>query len=134
MLLGAKYGALSQLAYVLLGAAGAPVFAMFRGGPAVLAGPTGGYIAGYVIAAWVIGLITGRPGGKMLFLAAACAAGFVTYMVMGTCWFMVSTNTYLHEALMICVVPFLPGDALKIAVASGVAFRLRPALAAKIGG
>ncbi len=56
-ILGKKYGTLSMTVYVLLGAAGVPVFSGFRGGIGVLAGPTGGYIIGYIVAVLIIGLL-----------------------------------------------------------------------------
>ena len=55
--LGAKRGAISQAAYVLLGVIGLPVFASFSGGMGILLGPTGGYIVGYVAAAWLVGAL-----------------------------------------------------------------------------
>ena len=67
-LLGAKFGALSQLVYICLGAAGLPVFSKFSGGAAILAGPTGGYIIGYIVAAFFVGLITQKSvsfGGRL---------------------------------------------------------------------
>lgn len=56
-ILGKKYGTLSMAVYVLLGATGVPVFSGFRGGIGVLAGPTGGYIIGYIVAVLIIGLL-----------------------------------------------------------------------------
>ena len=56
--LGSKLGGLSQLVYVLLGAAGLPVFSEFSGGLQIIAGPTGGYIIGYIATAWIVGFIT----------------------------------------------------------------------------
>ena len=74
-LLGAKAGALSQLVYLLLGIVGLPVFSMFRGGPGVLLGPTGGYLAGYVLAAFLVGFITEQRGDSLPALALAMPAG-----------------------------------------------------------
>lgn len=127
-LLGAKWGAASQAVYVLLGAVGVPVFAMFKGGPGVLFGPTGGYIAGYILAAWLVGLLCERFGNKIYLLALAMLAGFFSYMAVGTCWYMFSMKTGLAAALMACVVPFLLGDALKMALAAALARVLRPVL------
>lgn len=59
-LLGAKWGALSITAYALLGVVGAPVFAGFSSGPAVLFGKTGGYILGYILCALLVGLLSDR--------------------------------------------------------------------------
>lgn len=127
-LLGAKFGAISQAVYIVLGAVGVPVFSMFKGGLGVLLGPTGGYIIGYLVAAWLVGLITEHFGNKIYVLALAMLAGFFAYMTIGTCWFMFSTKNGLLEALTVCVVPFLLGDALKIILATALARRLRPVL------
>ena len=127
-LLGAKLGAISQIVYVLLGLVGAPVFSGFRGGPQVLSGPTGGYIVGYVLAAFVVGLVVERSKHSVFTLTLALIAGFFAYMIPGTLWFMYSTRSALIAALMTCVVPFLIGDAIKIALATTIAYRLRPML------
>ncbi len=129
-LLGAKLGAVSQAVYVLLGAVGVPVFAMFKSGMGVLLGPTGGYLAGYILAAWLVGFLSRRYGNKIYVLAIAVFAGFLAYMTTGTCWYMISMKAGLIEALMACVVPFLFGDALKMVFAVAIAYRLRPVLSA----
>lgn len=131
-LLGAKLGGLSQVVYVLLGAVGVPVFSMFRGGPGVLLGPTGGYIAGYVLAAWLVGFISERYGNRLPILALAMLAGFFTYMTTGTFWYMFSTNSGFGEACMVCVVPFIPGDILKMVLAATLARSLKPVLQRKL--
>lgn len=132
--LGAKLGAVSQAVYVLAGAVGVPVFSMFRGGPGVLFGATGGYIAGYVLAAWIVGLITERCGNRVYILASAMLAGFLAYMTTGTCWFMFVTKSGLPQALAACVIPFLPGDALKMILAAVLVRRLRPVLQLRHAG
>ena len=116
-LLGAKYGFLSMTAYLLLGAAGLPVFSSFRGGLAVLAGPTGGYLAGYPAAAAVTGLLTQRSGSPAWRRAGAMVLGLAACYGLGTAWYCYSTGTPLLPALSACVFPFLPGDALKTASA-----------------
>lgn len=133
-LLGSKAGCISQIIYVLLGAAGAPVFSLFRGGPGVLVGPTGGYIVGYILAAWVVGFVTERSSNKTSFLALAMLAGFFAYMIPGTCWYMFSTHTGLAASLTACVLPFLPGDILKMAAATVLVKQLRPILCARRTG
>lgn len=131
-ILGPKLGALSQAAYVLLGIAGVPVFSLFRGGPGILMGPTGGYIAGYVLAAWLVGLLAERRKNKALQMALAMLPGFFVYMVTGIGWYMLSTKTGLWEALLVCAVPFLLGDFIKIILAALVSCRLRPILQNKL--
>lgn len=130
-LLGAKAGCASQIVYVLLGVCGLPVFSMFRAGPGVLIGPTGGYIAGYVLAAAATGAIAGRSKNRTGVLAFAMLAGFFAYMLTGTCWYMFSTKSGIMPALSACVFPFLPGEAVKMALAAILAKRLRPILRKK---
>lgn len=125
-LLGPVLGTVSQLAFLLLGLVGAPVFANFRGGPGVLAGPTGGYLIGYLVAALVTGLLA-RRGGFSRLCGAMCL-GLVLCYAFGTAWFLVLTGKTLAAALSVCVLPFLPGDALKIAAAAFLTVRLRPLL------
>lgn len=123
-LLGKKYGPLSLLIYVLVGAVGAPVFAGFQGGAGVLAGPTGGYIIGYIAAAFIIGLII-EKNSRWYISAVGMVCGLAACYLLGTAWFMFSTGTGLAPSLMMCVVPFLPGDGLKIAATTFLVTRLR---------
>lgn len=121
--LGARWGAAAQLAYLALGLCGVPVFSGFRGGVQVLAGPTGGYLIGYVAAALLVGVLAHKLHGKAV-LPFAMAAGLALCYAFGTAWFMASTGSGLMRALALCVVPYLIGDALKIAAATLVAPRL----------
>jgi biotin transport system substrate-specific component len=128
-ILGAKFGALSQVVYILLGAAGLPVFVGFRAGVGVLAGPTGGYIVGYIAAACIVGLLCGRLKGTgvraTIVLAASMIAGLCACYALGTVWFVYLTNTPFWASLGLCVFPFIPGDALKIIAAAFLCARLR---------
>jgi Uncharacterized conserved protein len=126
--LGARYGAISQSVYVLLGAAGLPVFAQFRGGFHVILGPTGGYIIGYVAAAWLVGFMTERLGCGVLQRILSMTAGMALCYLLGTVWFILLTKTGVWAALTMCVFPFLIGDAAKIAAAVVLAPRLRTVL------
>ena len=114
-MLGSKWGAFSMFIWAALGLCGVPVFHLFQSGIGTLAGPTGGYIIGYIPAAYVSGLgfRRGAPRFAWFFMfLAACI-----YFILGTLWFMFSTNTRLFEALTLCVFPFIPGDLLKIIAA-----------------
>ena len=113
--------------FLLMGAAGLPVFAGFRGGPAALFGPTGGYLLGYVCAAGLISALQGRagsPAGRI----AVLTLGLLACYIPGTLWLMLLTGRRAAEALPLAVWPFLPGDALKIIAAAIVGPRLREAL------
>lgn len=128
-LLGAKYGALSQFVYVLLGGIGLPVFHNFTGGFGILTGPTGGYLIGYILAALVVGfLIKGKPtqATKSLpRLVIGMAAGLAVCYALGTAWFIFLTGSGLLEAFLLCIAPFLVGDALKIFLAALLVQRLK---------
>ena len=128
-LLGMKRGGLSVLAYVLLGIVGIPVFAGFKAGPAVLFGKTGGYILGYILCALIVGFLSRRWGVSFAKLCAAMAIGVVVCYAFGTVWFMVLTGMNLMTSLTYCVIPFLPGDAVKIVLAALLTLRLRGPLA-----
>lgn len=127
-LLGAKWGALSMAAYALLGAAGVPVFSGFASGPAVLFGKTGGYILGYILCALLVGLLSRRLGFTMKGLCLSMLVGVAVCYAFGTIWFMVITGMNLVTSLTYCVIPFLPGDAVKIILAALLALRLQKPL------
>ena len=129
LLLGSKWAGLAQLVYLLLGLIGLPVFSGFGSGPAILFGRTGGYIIGYVLCA----LIDGHAYKKdlsypMLFLHLIL--GTLVCYTFGTIWFMFLTKMSLALSLSYCVLPFLPGDAIKIALALVLARRLQKPLTA----
>jgi len=120
-LLGSKRGALSQLTYVAIGAMGAPVFAGCMGGPAVLAGPTGGYLVGFIPAAFMVGLLAERGWDRRVWTtAAAMVIGSVVLYAFGLSWLSIWLSRFSPEssALAVGLYPFMAGDALKIALAS----------------
>ena len=124
-LLGARGAAVSMLIYLTIGVVGVPVFAGFRGGPGVLAGPTGGYLVGYLALAVLGGALCDRLPPIKYRLPLAFACGLAACYALGTLWFAVSTGTPAISALALCVLPYLPGDAVKIAAAAALCERLR---------
>ena len=127
-MLGFKRGTLSVLVYILLGAVGAPVFAGMKGGVGVLAGPTGGYIIGFILTAVTVGMAADRWGRRILPMALSMVTGVLLCYAVGTVWFVIVTGTDLFGALTLCVVPFLLPDALKIVLAVLLANRLDKAV------
>jgi biotin transport system substrate-specific component len=131
--LGPFAGSLSVALYLVAGALGAPVFAGASGGLARLLGPTGGYLLGYLFAAFVGGLVAGRPGTDRqcprwrLFLAAALA--LIAVYLPGTVWLKRIMGFGWTQALVGGVLPFLPGDAAKALAAGLIAPRLRRLIA-----
>lgn len=124
VLLGAGTGALSTVSYVLLGAAGIPWFAGARGGMAALSGVTGGYLFGFILAAFFTGFMYERchrarslTGMLTLFLVA----DFLLIHPAGLIW--LGHVTGIHEPaqlLAMGTLPFISGDLLKIAAAAAV--------------
>ena len=91
-------------------------------------GPTGGYIAGYIPLVIITGLaIQFFPKNRMLQFLGMVAATAVLY-TMGTIWYMFQSGNPLDVALKWCVIPFIPGDLIKIAVATGLGPVLRERL------
>lgn len=129
-LLGPRYGTVSQTVYLALGAVGVPVFHNFTSGIGILAGPTGGYIIGYIAASFFTGCILQTKKREISWgrMTIAMTSGLVSCYVLGTVWFMVLTQTGLPAALGACVVPFLPGDIIKILVAGILIKNLKPVL------
>ena len=113
MILGGPLGALSVLIYLLLGASGLPVFTGFQGGLAKIAGPTGGYMAGYLLHAFVGGMLVKRFRFKVIPSFLALTASLLLDYVLGSAWFMFSTGAALPHTLKVCVLPFIPFDLLK---------------------
>ena len=114
--LGPVWGAVSQLVYLGLAAVGVPVMAELSGGPAALFGRTGGYAIGYLAAALITGALAARRQTFLRF-CLAMAAGCAGCYALGTVWFMAVSGIGLWQSLTLCVLPFLPGDAVKIAAA-----------------
>lgn len=117
---------LSQLVWLLLGAVGVPVFTGLKGGLSVLAGPTGGYIVGYLLTALIVSWAVMKRGTSVKNLICSMLLGLFVCYIFGTSWYAFSTHTPFGTSLMLCVVPFLPGDALKIAAAIPLIKRLTP--------
>ncbi len=128
LILGVKFGTLSQILYLLLGAVGVPVFSGGTSGLGVMAGPTGGYLVGYILCAAVCGFlfrarrrvnntaVKENPRFMPLLVRAflAMAAGIAACYFAGTIWFMYLTGNGLISSLFLCVIPFIPGDILKM--------------------
>lgn len=116
----------SQLAYLLLGVVGLPVFAGFGSGLGWLAGPTGGYLLAYPLMAAAIARL-GRPHGRLpLWTALLC--GLAVCYGLGSLWLACFGGKSTAAALYTGVLPFIPLDLAKAALAALLAKRLRPAL------
>lgn len=126
-LLGGKRATVAVAVFILIGAVGLPVFTGFTGGFAKLLGVTGGYIIGYIPLAFITGIFA-EKFKNVLLMPAGMVLGTAALYAFGTAWFMISTGSGLGAALMSCVVPFLIGDGIKIALATVIAKPLRSRL------
>ena len=99
--------------YLFMGLAGLPVFSGFTGGLGALLGPTGGFLLGYLPLTGCCGLfLRQRPWGLRLL---GCILGTLLVYIPGTLWYASATGLSATSAMGVCVLPFLPGDGLKIA-------------------
>ncbi|UCG53761.1 MAG: biotin transporter BioY, partial [Candidatus Latescibacterota bacterium] len=117
--LGSRVGLLSQSTYLLMGVAGLPLFAGTAVGLAVLTGPTGGYLAGFVLAPVVIGRLVNKHT-SFYWHVAVFSFGSAVILLLGVLHLAVFYTRDLATALRVGCVPFLIGDALKIFAAASI--------------
>ncbi len=119
--LGRKRGTITYIVYLLIGLAGLPVFSGFEGGIGKFAGPTGGYLVGFILTTVICGLFIekwDRPGAGMIVTnILGMVLGTVAAYAFGTAWFCYSTGTGVIPALSLCVFPFMIGDLVKMVIA-----------------
>ncbi|MDR2701155.1 MAG: biotin transporter BioY [Spirochaetaceae bacterium] len=135
LVLGPVLGTAAVLLFLIAGALGLPVLAGASGGIAHFAGPTGGFLAGYVLAAFTSGIIAGRPraGTKthLCRIVIAAALGFLAVYIPGVIWLFIWMKYIEHiDATLLMAFaggffPFLIGDAVKLIIIAAFAGRLR---------
>jgi biotin transport system substrate-specific component len=128
LLLGSRWGLISMGVYLLVGVIGIPVFAGGKGGLAHLFGPTGGYLLGFVLSAWVTGFISERSHGLLILEILAVFVGSFAIYGLGIFWLKIITQMSWFKTLMVGMIPFLIGDAIKASVALVLAHAVRPVL------
>jgi len=138
LILGPVMGGAAVALYLLAGLLGLPVFAGGTGGIARFAGPTGGFLVGYLLAAISAGAIVGRPDVNtkvpLLRIIAAVIIGLLIVYVPGVVWLKFSRDLSWTRALLAGFVPFIIGDALKGIVAVLITPRLRRTAADFLNG
>lgn len=127
LVLSPRLAAATLGAYVLEGALGLPVFAPTPAVPGLahLLGPTGGYLLAYPLAAaliaYLVRRISSRTGRGFASAFLSAALGSLVILACGALWLAVLTHASLPSVFTLAVLPFLPGDALKVAAAAGLA-------------
>ena len=146
VLLGGVLGGAPTALFLLAGLIGLPVYSGGTSGLAVWMGPTGGFLPGYLLGAIAAGFIAGKPSVEQkkitwkiaLRVSLAILAGMVILYIPGVIRFsfwatangkVPAEKTALAYTMAACVIPYIPGDLLKTALAIPVALKLRPVLA-----
>lgn len=146
VLIGGVFAGAPVALFLVAGLIGLPVYSGGTSGIAVWAGPTGGFLFGYLLGAIIAGLIAGKPGvfekklttSTVLKLSAAILAGMVIMYIPGIIHFarwaeklskVPEGKSALAYTLGACVIPFIPGDIIKCVIAIPVALKVRPVLA-----
>ena len=127
-LLGPKFGTLRVAVYLCIGLLGVPVFSGYGAGLAKLAGPTGGYLVGYLLLALIGGLFIEKSNGNPVVSGIGLVLGDAACYVLGTAWFVFQMQCELGYALSVCVYPFIALDLAKIVVSCVVGALLRKRL------
>lgn len=136
-LLGPKWGPISMVTWILLGVLGLPVFNQGQAGAVMLVGPTGGFIIGFIVCSWLIGILTVRDikSGYFKTFIYLLSGIMVTYIV-GLVGFKLSFEYFLlkpmtwEKSVWIAIAPFLPFDIIKTVVATYLGVQIRKALLA----
>ncbi len=132
LLLGPLRGTLAVLIFLVMGAAGLPVFSMGNGGLMHFFGTTGGYLISYPIAAFVIGIITRNRSSLVLNIIAGTAGMIVIFMI-GVPFLMAVLKCGIEKGLIYGCYPFIIGDIIKIAAAALIAWQIKPFLYNRLG-
>ena len=116
-LIGMKGATVSYLIYMLLGVVGLPVFSGYTGGIAKLAGPTGGYLVGFILLALISGIVLEKTNRNIVWSFVGMVAGTAIAYLFGTVWFVIQAQCTVGYALSVCVMPFISFDLLKMVIA-----------------
>lgn len=126
--LGMKKGTISYIIYMLIGFVGLPVFSGFTSGPPKLLGPTGGYIIGFIFMSLIAGFFIDIFFGKWYLCFIGMVLGTTVCYVFGTTWLSYQANLSISSALAVGVIPFIPGDLIKILIATFIGPQIRKRL------
>lgn len=128
-ILGSKFGTLSVLLYILIGAAGIPVFAEMSAGLSVLVGPTGGFLVGFIPTAFFIGWMLEKTSFTFKNAMIANTLGMFITLSFGTSWLKVAAELSWTAAFMSGFAPFIIVGLIKAALASWIGVTVRQRLA-----
>lgn len=125
---GMKNGTISLLIYLLLGFLGLPIFSGYSGGPAKILGPTGGYLIGFIFMALIAGYFIDKFIDRWYLCVIGMILASAILYAFGTAWLAYQANLSARAALSAGVIPFIPGDLLKIFAAAFIGPKIRSRL------
>lgn len=125
---GWKKTFVSFFIYLAMGAMGLPVFSGFQGGLHKITGPTGGYLVGFLLLTAACGFFCDFFKRNACMYVAGMILGILCAYVFGSIWYMVIMEQTLKNTLIVCVIPFLPFDAMKIVASLLIAPRLKKSM------
>lgn len=125
LVLGWKLASLSVIIYILIGIVGVPVFSSFGSGLQKVVGPTGGYLMGYIAAAFIAGWFADRFEKKPVLHVIGLALGTIAIYTLGTIWMKYSLNLSFKGALTAGVLPYIPLDIIKIIAAMAIGYPIK---------
>ena len=125
--LGMKEGFISCVLYILIGFVGVPVFSGFGSGAAKIFGPTGGYILGYLFLCVIAGFFIEKFYQRRLAAFFGMLLGVLVCYIFGTAWLMYQSHITFVQALWAGVIPFIPFDLAKCAIAALLGPKIRKA-------
>ena len=118
-----KLALITVIVYLSMGIIGLPVYTGFQAGISTIVGPTGGYLGGFIVMVLIISLINKNDHARTKILAMII--GTIACYIIGTVWFIYLTNNSYITALTLCVLPFIPGDIIKILIACSLSTKLK---------
>lgn len=124
-ILGARYGTLSVILYLIIGSAGVPVFAEFSGGVSKLIGPTGGYLVGFLPTVFLIGWFLEKRGFNFKNAVIANTIGMLVTLTFGTAWLKIAANLSWSAAFAGGFTPFILVGLIKACLASWIGVIVR---------
>ena len=128
VIVGTKKVTISVLLYILIGAVGVPVYSGYNSGIQRIVGPTGGYLLGFIACAVFTGLFVEKFENKIYMYAVGMIIGTVICYIIGSVWLSYSNSLTFMQALWGGVVPFVPGDIVKIVIAVLTGYKMRKLL------
>ena len=127
-ILGSRYGTISVLLYLVIGAAGVPIFAEFSGGISKLFGPTGGYLVGFIPASFLIGYYMEKTSYTFMNAMIANTIGMIITLIFGTTWLKIAAELSWAAAIASGLTPFVVVGLIKAALASWIGIVVRKRL------